>query len=490
MKSLKERSLTAGVWASAQTFVREFFKFVVFLLLARFFLNDDDFGLVALANAVVLVIQQLGSSGLNTPIIQKKNISDAHLSAAFWMLMTFSLGALVLLYVLSGYIAIWVDEPRVSKLLKVLAFTIPITFLGVVHESLLRKRLDFKPLAFRSFVASIVGGSAGILAAFLGCGVWSLVVLSLVTVSTSTTLLWMSVKWTPDLKFPLTELKELLDSGVKVSGITLTKIFGENIDRFIVTTMLGIAQLGTLYVAQRLIQLLQTVLTQSIIAVAFPAFSEIQDDLPRVRKTYLDAVKLCSIVSIPLFLGLSAVSEIAIPLLIGEKWAYVSTLVTIFAIGAALSTPTYFCQPLLISLGKSGRALNNVIIGVLLQSVCIFIGARWGLEGVCYGFVAQRVIMLFVWFIQIKVLTGVHLSSYVDKLKYIVAGAVSMFFVARALIHLLTGVTTDIVTLIVSVVCSCIYYFIFLYLFDSNARELGITVLNVYTKKLGRAQSS
>lgn len=420
------RAVRAGLWASLQNVTREGIGFVVFLVLARLFLDDRDFGIVALANSFVMFAQIVGQFGLGTALIRERDITDRHKTACFWVMLGFATLLAVLLVMLAGVFAEWADEPRVAAVLRVLSLGLILAFAGSVHAALLQRSFDFRALALRSLIAGVCGGLAAIITAALGGGVWSLVVLNLVTSGISTILLWRSLPWRPTFTLPVQELKELAPTGLRVTGIGIVRYIGDSADRFVVGFFIGIADLGLLYVSQRVVQALQTVLTQSINTVALPVFSEFQDDLPRIRRAYLVAFHICLIVIVPLFLGLALVSKQIVEVFLGPQWADLKPLLSILAVAAAFSAPLYFNQPLLIAIGRAQMALQIATIGSTVQILCVAIGASFGLVGVAFGLLARQLIMNGVWVWVLKREIGLETQSLLAALRGPVLGMVFM----------------------------------------------------------------
>ena len=416
----------AGIWASVQNVSREGIGFLVFLVLARLFLNDRDFGIVALANSFVMFAQIVGQFGLGTALIRERNITDRHKTACFWAVLGFATLLACLLVTLAGVFAEWSDEPRVAPVLRLLSLGLILTFAGSVHAALLQRNFDFRVLALRALIAGVCGGIAAIMAATLGAGIWSLVILNLVTASISTILLWRSLPWRPAFALPVRELKEMLPTGLRVTGIGIVRYVGDSSDRFIVGFLISIADLGLLYVSQRIVKALQTILTQSINSVALPAFSEIQDDLPRVRSAYLIAFRICVAVTTPLFVGLALVSRQVTDVVLGPQWIDLSNLLSILSVAAAVSAPLYFNQPLLVAIGRSQTALQIATIGSIVQVLCVAVGASFGIIGVGWGLLARQIIMSGVWYWVLKREIGLEPKNLLADLRGPTLGAVAM----------------------------------------------------------------
>lgn len=81
--ALASQAGRGAMWALLQNGARHGINFLVFLLLARL-LAPEGFGLVAMASAVVLFVNAFVEQGLGEAIVQRAELTERHLYAAFW----------------------------------------------------------------------------------------------------------------------------------------------------------------------------------------------------------------------------------------------------------------------------------------------------------------------------------------------------------------------------------------------------------------------
>ncbi|MFX5858515.1 oligosaccharide flippase family protein, partial [Acinetobacter baumannii] len=77
------------------------------------------------------------------------------------------------IYAMSGPIERVLHVPGVGAVLAVSSGVAPLTTLSLVQEAINRRAFSFRKLALRAFFSQLGGGLIGIVAALLGCGVWS-----------------------------------------------------------------------------------------------------------------------------------------------------------------------------------------------------------------------------------------------------------------------------------------------------------------------------
>ncbi len=187
------------------------------------------------------------------------------------------------------------------------------------------------------------------------------------------------------LKFSKTELGSVVRFG---SGMTLTRISNysaNNLDYFVTGTFLGSQGLG-LY--QRSFQLITTSLltiTGVLTSVLFPAFSRIQNDLERIRHTYLLAVTTTSLIVFPIAILISLISRELIIFLYGSKWIGSVTSLSILSINALLISILTLGDALSRAKGLVYHQFRRHFVYAVLVFTFAFIGKKWNIEGVAIG---------------------------------------------------------------------------------------------------------
>src|SRR5262249_56813776 len=108
----------------------------------------------------VLFLQLFIDQGCGEALVQRKELDEEHLTAAFWVMV----GGTLLLTVLGVALAPWWAAanrlPSLTAITAALTLTIPLQGLFVVQQALLRRRLDFRSLAVLANGASGVGAPA------------------------------------------------------------------------------------------------------------------------------------------------------------------------------------------------------------------------------------------------------------------------------------------------------------------------------------------
>ncbi|HSH22200.1 MAG TPA: oligosaccharide flippase family protein, partial [Candidatus Caenarcaniphilales bacterium] len=209
-----QRRVTRGLtWTIIDAWGRQLLGLVVFVVLTRL-LDPVDFGLVALAAVFVAFVQILVDQGLGDALVQRRELTRAHIDTAFWVSLTTGAVLAVVGIVLAIPIAAFLGQPALQPLLQVLSLTFVLTALNSVQVALLRRELAFRSLALRTLVAIAGGGAVGITLAYLDFGPWALVGQQLGQAVLAVLVLWRTSPWRPTRQVSRTHFRELFSFGV------------------------------------------------------------------------------------------------------------------------------------------------------------------------------------------------------------------------------------------------------------------------------------
>ena len=302
--SIKQKAIHGVLWTGIAKASMQIVLFLLMLVLARL-LSPEDFGIVGMAAIVTVAISMVNDRGLGTAIIQKSSLSQEHLSSVFWGGIAFSF-LLFSATILASYpMALFFRNPLVQPVVAVQAAGFVIGSLGIVQKSILNKDLEFKKLAVMEVVSSVASGIVSITLALMRFGVWSLVIGALVRDGVNVFLVWIYCRWRPRFFFSWRQFKELFSFSANVLGNDVVSYAVTNMDVVIIGRMLGTEALGYYTLALNLVKMPVQRLSGVVSKVAFPAFSAIQDDMKKLRKGFLKASAVLSLIIFPLLLGLA-----------------------------------------------------------------------------------------------------------------------------------------------------------------------------------------
>lgn len=376
-ESLKNKTVKGVAWSGIDNVAQFGVSFIVSIVLARL-LTPDDYGLIGIIAIFTAVCTALINGGFTTALIRKKDATDDDYNTAFIVNLGMSLLLYVVIYLCSPFIADFFHRQELVELTQVSSLGMIIGALGLVQQTKLTKRIDFKTQTKITIVASVTSGVVGIVMAFMGFGVWSLVAQSLTSQGLRTILLWAANKWIPQLRFSSESFHKLFGFGWKMMVSGLIDTVWKELYQVVVGKFYSPATLGQYTRAKQFSQLFSSNLTGVIQRVTYPVLSNIQDDKERMISAYRRIIKVTMFVTAISMFFLGSISEPLLYCLIGPKWYETTVYLPLICITGSTYPLHAINLNMLQVQGRSdlflGLEVIKKIIGIAPISVCIFYG--------------------------------------------------------------------------------------------------------------------
>ncbi|MFC5931589.1 lipopolysaccharide biosynthesis protein [Cryobacterium melibiosiphilum] len=399
------RTAAAGVlWITIQKWVIRVLSVVTIAVLTRL-LTPEEFGTVAAALTVLPFFFLLADLGFAAYIVQVEKTDRRMLSTAFWFSMTAGIllcGCVALLSPLLGAIF---AAPGVVPVLQILSVWVIITAVGSVPMALLRRDMRFATIAAQGAAAAIVAQIAAIVMAFSGLGIWALVAQTLVAAALSTLLAWATVRWHPSWAFSRTDCVRMARFGGQVLGVEFVAMLRAWGEAAVISATLGLAALGLMSIAQRIVQIVQDLTGSAIVPVTNVAFAKIRDSAARLRDAYRRALEVTyAVLSLPLTI-VAVAAPLMIPILFGDGWEQSYQVAQVLALAGTLAVGAWLDHGLFYGMGRPGKWFIYALIIDLLTFATTVFAVRWGLVSIAVGFLCVATVATVVrWFLVARAL--------------------------------------------------------------------------------------
>lgn len=390
---LKRKTATSILWTIVRTGSDYVLSFLVFAVLARK-LGPEAFGVFALAAAFAEVVRVLPAAGFTSALQRAREIAPGMADTVFWASLAVASAGAALLALLARPIGALVGEPAVAPLLVGLGLTLPISAAGATHIALMLREFGHKAMASRSVVSNVLGGAAGLAAAWAGWGAWSLVVQRAVAELAGTAMAWQAHPWWPGGSFSLAVLRGLSGYSVTMTYTQLLFVALVRVQDVIIGRYIGTAAVGQYRTAWRTVDLIAQGVIMPFTQVALPTLGRLQDDLPAFRKAYLRITSVCSSVALPAIVGFAVLAPDAIPLVFGPQWRPAAPVAQVLGLMAVPFTLNRFAGPALATLGRYATLARLSSLQLALTVALSLAAAPYGLVAIAGAYVARAYLML------------------------------------------------------------------------------------------------
>lgn len=377
-ESLKNKAIKGVGWSAADAFLGQGVTFFVGLLLARL-LSPDEYGLIGICLIFTTVLNGIVDSGFSNALVRKREVTDRDYNTMFVTNMTISIVLYVILFVSAPFVSTFFQREELTALVRTTGLVLFFNALSITQVTILTKKIDFKTKTKASLVSAIVSGVVGVVMAFMGCGVWSLVAQQLSKQLIYTLCLWVLNKWWPKFTFYKDSFKYMWGFGWKllVSGI-LNNVWNQ-LYQVVIGKCYTPSTLGHYTRANEYANLFSANLTSIVQRVSYPVLAEIQDDKERMVQGYRKVIKITMFVTAVCMVSLGAVSEPLIYTLIGTKWHEAATYLPLICISMSLYPLHAINLNILQVLGRSDIFLYLEIVKKCIGLLPIVIGVFCGI---------------------------------------------------------------------------------------------------------------
>lgn len=383
-QSLKNKTVSGVGWSAAETFLARGVSFIVGLVLARL-LSPDEYGLIGIVLIFTTILEGFVDSGFASSLIRKKEVNDDDYNTMFITNMVISVVMFVLLFFSAPLIARFFERPELILLIQVMGLIVIFQALSIVQNTILTRRIDFKTKTKASVVSAIVSGILGIVMAFMGYGVWSLVVQQLSRQFLFSILLWILNRWCPKLKFSVASFKYMWGFGWKLLLSGFLERLWNQIYQVVVGKFYQPATLGQYSRSKEYANIFSSNITSIVQRVSYPVLAQVQDDKKRMISAYRKVIKTTMLVTAVLMIFMAAISEPMIYCLIGSQWHEAALFLPFICVSMSLYPLQAINLNMLQVQGRSDIFLCLEIIKkvIAIGPIClgIFVSIYWMLIG-------------------------------------------------------------------------------------------------------------
>jgi O-antigen/teichoic acid export membrane protein len=400
--SLKQKVLRAGTWSLAGYALGQAIRFGTNLLMTRL-LVPEMFGVMAIANLVMMGLGMFSDFGLQQNIIQSKRGNDPVFLNTAWMTQIFR-GTVLWFFALSVGLFLFVADrvgmfskssayadPRLPYVIAVLSFTALIGGLQSTKLLEARRNLSLGHVTKIGIAAQVVGLLFMVGWASIDRSIWALVVGN---VCGAIVMTLISHTWLPGVgnrwQWDKSAFQEIFHFGKWMFVSSILGFLVSNGDRLLLGGLIDATLLGVYVVAFSIFNSFEQLLNKIINDISFSALSEVVRERPAdLKATYYrfhlvigSFTYFCS--GFLMFSGQSLIGS-----LYDHRYEQAGWMLEVLAV-ALLVTPFNLAIICLLALGLPRLFTQIIAIRAVSMFLLLPLGFHFfGLPGALWAFVAS-----------------------------------------------------------------------------------------------------
>jgi O-antigen/teichoic acid export membrane protein len=430
--NLKQQTKRGLYWKFGEQFAKYGMQFIIGILMARM-LTPTDYGITALPGVFLAIAGIFASAGFGTAMVRKPELTEEDLSTSFY----YSTIAGILIYILLFFTAPWIADfyttPVLVPLIRVTALGFIFGPMATPQSIILQRRLDFKTQTKVGVTCKLAAGVIGIVMAYFGYGLWSLVAAGMGSSLLGLLMTWYVVRWVPKTGWSKESFKYLWGFGNKFIASQLLDTTYNNIAPVVIGKFYSPAQLGIFNRAFSYASMPSEHLTGVLGAVTFPVLSKMQDDEERLANSYRRILRVTAFIIFPLMMLLSALAHPFIILLVTAKWEACIILLQIICFNLMWYPIHSINLNLLLVKGRSDLFLKLEVIKKIIGVIILVATLPFGLIIYCIGGVVFSIICLIVNTHYSQKLINFGFWKQMNDLKYTILLSLVMYGVCFGL---------------------------------------------------------
>jgi len=380
-KNLSQRTVRGGFWVFSLRIVQQIFGLARLIILARI-LAPHDFGLMGIALLTMSTLETFSQTGFQAALIQKKKDIESYLDGVWTVLILRGLALFGILYFAAPLAASFFDAPEAKPIIQVIGISVLLqafTNIGVIY---FQKELEFNKEFIYQFAGTLADFIVAVSAVLILRNVWALVLGLLAGNAARCFVSYIIHPYRPHLSLDLGKAKELFGFGKWILGSSILIFLITQGDDIFVGKLLGATMLGFYQLAYRISNMPATEITHVISQVTFPAYSKLQDNIPKLREAYLKVLKVTAFLSFPIAGLIFVLAPDFTKIFLGEKWMPMVPAMQVLVLAGLFRSIAATTGPIFHAVGKPKIDTRWQIARLFVIAVLIYpCTIKWGILG-------------------------------------------------------------------------------------------------------------
>jgi PST family polysaccharide transporter len=293
--------------------------------------------------------------------------------------------------------------------------------------------LQFRRVAAIDAGEQAISGISMLVLALLGFSYWSLMA-GMAIGGVASMLLALAWRRHP-LGWPRrwAEVSSAVSFGYHVMVARLAWYTYSNGDNAVVGKRLGQVLLGSYVHAWTLASLPVDRISALVSQVTPSIFSAVQKEPAQLKRYLVKITEGLALVTFPVALGLAAVADLFVTVVLGDRWWPAISPLAILAFYGGFRSLTSPYPHVLQAVGESSRAMRYNLLGVAVLIPMFVAGSYFGLAGVAGAWIVGYPLVTWPMFRAVQRITGLTLSEYLEALRPPLVAATGMMVAVAAI---------------------------------------------------------
>lgn len=341
-------------------------------------LSPKEYGIVSVAQVFLLFFTTIVDAGLGPAIIQNKKLTEYDIRVLYSFSILFSIFLWLVFLLITPLIAIIYSNYIYIPLCIYMSFVLLFQGLNIVPNAIMEKKKQFREINIRLILSNFFGGIAGIISAYAGFGVFSLITSFFIPAITVFIFNGIFVKLKPKKKLDILSLKKVLNFASNQFSFNFINYFSRNFDKLYVGKILGDNALGNYSKSYQILMLPNQIFMNILNPVLLPILSDYQNDRIYIKNFFIKLFKIICLFGMPLSIFLCLQSGDIIFVLFGNQWSDAIVPCSILSLSVWIQMSLAPTGTIFQTFGETRRLFLNGCITAVIMICSVIIGCFLG----------------------------------------------------------------------------------------------------------------
>jgi len=366
---------------------------IVSVVILAHLLVPADFGLVAMATAIIAIVELLSAFNFDMALIQSQEATRAHYDTAWTLNVAMASICAALVAAAAFPAGAFYGDPRLGPIMLWLSLSTWVRGFENVGVVAFRKELKLNR-EFQLLLTKRIGVFLATISFALATrSYWALVFGTLAGSVGGVALSYLFHPFRP--RFDLTARGELLRFSKWMVFSNVINTLASRAADVIIGKSLGPGPLGLFNLAHEISHLPSTELSAPVNRAVYPGYAKVASDQARLKAQFLDVLGFTALLTAPGALGIAAVAPLLVPLLLGDAWREAVPLMMILAVAGLLASLRTNAGYIFLALGRSVllTVMTAVRFAVVVPAL-VFGTIYFGAKGAAWTILGTSILML------------------------------------------------------------------------------------------------
>ena len=393
---------------SALSLYRNAVQFGMNLAIAAF-VQPGEFGLVVFTTPFVVLIAMLTDLGMTSAITRAPSLSRKEAGAA---MAAMTIGGVVCaaLLALGAYpLQRAIGMAGLAPVMMGMALVIILSVAAATPRALLERRLLYGRIAGIEAGAIAMAAVIGLVAAWQGAGVWSLVIYNLFNHGMRAGAFgWLSRR-SLAINLRFRRLGALLSFGGWVLAGNILNFLARNSDNLLIGTSLGAAAVGVYGLSYQFMLAPLMAITWPTSAILLSTLRNEDPQGARAQAMVESVLTATAMLSVPAMIYLTFGLSFPVDTLLSGRWHQVPLIVAWLAPAGALQSIASYNGALLLAAGRARAQFALTVINTIVLIATFVLALPFGLMALVQAYAAVVTLLSIAFLAMIVGLTGLNI---------------------------------------------------------------------------------